>query len=162
MRFGILGLLVLVGSAEAITVQVERFQVSRTGGGQVLVDVTLTSKGAVSVRTKECGYKELTEEESARTEFEYKGTDVKDAVAILENTAVVAEDHTPRHPGVVAGTWSNLVIAYGYEIYARSGLIKRSAVKDIKLPLVLVEGRLSSILSNIETEARKASASACR
>ncbi len=161
MRLGVLGILFLVGTAEALDIYVERFQVSRTGGGQLLVDVTLTATGSVMAKTQECSFKKLSEKESALTEFEYKGTDVKDAVAILENKATLAEDHTIRQPSVVTGTWGNLVIAYGYEILTRNGLAKRTAVKDIKLPIVLVEGRLSSVLSNIETEARSANSKVC-
>lgn len=161
MRVGVLGILALVGSAQAVDVQIEQFQLIRGGGGQIAIDVTLTPTGAVNVKTSECAFKKLSEKESRLATFEYKGTDVKDAVAILENTATLAEDHTPRNPSVVTGTWTTLVVTYGYEISTRTGVARRMAASEIKPPLVLVEGRLSSILSNIETEARAASASVC-
>ncbi len=149
--------------AQAESVTVTKFSIIRKGGGQIHLDIT---KGAqhrcsagrsatglctsVVVTLKSCNFSEQTEKSFVITSGSLYTP--PESLAILNNTAILATDETPVSPYLMSGTWSEIKVAYSYE--GLNGDITQTE-KTITNPLVIIDGKLSTVLSDIEDRARQ-------
>lgn len=148
---------------QAESVDVTKFSIIRSGGGQIHLDVT---KGAqhrcaagrsttglctsVIVELKSCNFQEQSEKSFVMTSSSVYTP--PEALAILNNTAILAQNETPENPYLLGGTWSSLKVTFNYPNL--NGTIAQKEITITK-PLVLIEGKLSTVLSDIEDQARQ-------
>lgn len=78
---------------------------------------------------------------------------VAQAKLILTGKAIIGADVTPRHM-METGSWSRMTYTLNEnefpEIHDEASL-----TKEVRSPIVIIDGKVSSILSNLEAQARK-------
>jgi hypothetical protein len=157
MKMGLVGLMVLAGTAHA-SVSIKDFAVIRQGGGQIEVVVHKDGKHILAF-TRGCNFKKLSAKEQNQTQFTLKGDVATDAAAILDNKATLAAHTAITEPGIATGTWGSMEVNFTYVAHDRS---VKSDKKTIAAPLVLIGTKISNVLHGIETEAREANKAVCK
>lgn len=140
MKKMILSLVLLAGTAFSADVAITSFTISRTGGGQMNIEVKQEANSQVVGNVDSC-------------KFTLAGALRTQALAILKNQAVLASDSSIRHPYTAAGTWVELLVSYAYENF--QGMMVYET-KNIQAPLVLLNSKLSNVLYDVEKAARNA------
>lgn len=142
------------------SVSISSFAIVRQGADKIVVEVAPNINRAkdISAHIKSCGSKKLSASEQASTSFILKGDDEADATTILENKAVLASEQPIASPTMPTGSWVRLDVSYTALNLGRVV----AAIKEIKEPLVVIDSRLSSVLSNIEEDARRVGKAHCR
>lgn len=157
MKNIVFGLLALSTTAMAGNLQIKNFSVIREGGGQLNAVVYQHAKGAV-MYVKSCGFRDLTPAEQQKTAQFLVGATAQAASDILANRAVLASDQSISDPGLMTGTWAKLEVTFSYDDFNRTGVVE---TRSISKPLVLINSKVSAVLTTLEDEARKNSAGIC-
>lgn len=149
---------ILVSASAMAEVTVQRFYVIRNGGGDIRVGVAKNAQGQPSIWVEGCNFKTLSKADQAKTTVALSGKDGRHAQAILNNSATLGQEVLIQAPGATTGTWSKLEIAYEYVDFLKK--TPKAATKEINAPLIVVDGDLSPVFSNIEKEGRDAAEAA--
>jgi len=158
MKKMILASFLLATSAFANDVKISQFSVLRDGGGQIFVDV-LPNGTSIQAVIRSCGFKDLSASQQLDTRFNLVGDDETAARAILKGEAVLGAEVPMRDPNLASGTWPQMKVNFSYKNF--DGSVK-SEIKYIDAPLVIVDGKASEILKNIEDQARTSTGNLCR
>src|SRR5438105_1288773 len=92
---------------------IESFSVIRTGGGEGEIKVIKGTGDKVFGQTVSCDFRNLTADEQAHTRFMLKGADAADALAIFDESAILAEEKI-LEPLPETGSWMQISLSYSY------------------------------------------------
>ncbi len=130
---------------------------TRSGGGSANMLVSSDpGNGVLSVLTQSCNFKKLNAEDQAKTVVKLTGaTEVATRKIFRNNSGVALASLVTLRP-MPTGTWLTLNVQMSS---GGDAAPKAIAISD---PIVLIDGRVSSVLVDVETVARAAAESVCK
>jgi hypothetical protein len=135
---------------------IQDFSIVRSGGGERNIAVTAnlnSDPNKVVATTISCDFKTLSPADQAKTALVLTGAAAAEALAMLNDKAVLAE-RVLLKPVLPTGTFVSLTVDY---IDSMSRNLNAQTVNN---PIVLIDGQESNVLADIETAARQASTAA--
>lgn len=145
-------------STFASDVKIKSFSVIRAGGGSLEAVVAFAADGKIEAYTKSCNFRELSSEDQVKTLFTLSKEESDEAEVILNNRAIIASKEMALGLPRPTGTWSLLGLTYEYKNFDGKVIV---AKKDINRPVIVIDGKLSNVLRNIEDQAREVNAQVC-
>jgi hypothetical protein len=111
------------------------------------------------VRTLKCGRKELSPQEQLTNEFALTGADAVEVAAVFSRDAILAGNQSVRSPFATTGVWKSLTVTYTYRLPNGT---EKEGTEWIRHPLIIRQGKTTTLLQRIETRARQVTAAVCR
>ncbi len=142
----------------ANNISVNKFSIERTGGGQMETVVYQDINHNVYAYIYSCNYKNIDKNQQQISLQKLTGINAQDALNIFNNNVTLAKNESLRHPNLVSGTWVNLKFEYKY--IGNDG-IEVTQFKEIKDPIVIINTKVSNVITNIEEQVRNNSKGIC-
>jgi hypothetical protein len=160
MNSFIIGLVVTLLTSNIALAQANKiidFSLLHEGAGASEVIVKINPKGEVFAYTKSCLGRQLTANEQKQTQVYFTEDKAAVIMEIFDNKAILAQEI--RLFGGIGGMWFSISLNY-----MTTDLTGKPVTKTTKImnPLVLINGQVSPVISEIDQKSQAANAAFCQ